>query len=98
MSLNDKNISVCGSDCAKCYCFGEMCAGCNTNLGRIFHAGGEECAIYACCVTGHSFGSCIECGDVPCERWKGTRDPKFTDEEFENNIAERIETLRNRKD
>lgn len=90
-------ISVCGSDCGKCYCFGEMCKGCSSCKGRVFHAGGEECPIYACCVTKHGFSDCLECGDIPCGIWQKTRDPKFTDEEFEKNIAERMETLRNNK-
>ena len=90
-------ISVCGSDCGKCYCFGEMCKGCSSCKGRVFHAGGEECPIYACCVTKHGFSDCLECGNIPCGIWQKTRDPKFTDEEFEKNIAERMETLRKNK-
>ena len=90
-------ISVCGSDCGKCYCFGEMCKGFSSCKGRVFHAGGEECPIYACCVTKHGFSDCLECGNIPCGIWQKTRDPKFTDEEFEKNIAERMETLRKNK-
>ena len=92
-----ENISICGTDCSKCYCFGKMCSGCNDCKGRVFHAGGAECAIYACCVTEHGFSDCLQCGRLPCEIWRKTRDPKFTDEEFEKNITGRIETLRSKK-
>ncbi len=37
---------------------------------------------------------CLQCENIPCGIWLKTRDPKFTDEEFEKNIAERIERLR----
>ncbi|MBP5157890.1 MAG: hypothetical protein ILP18_08485 [Treponema sp.] len=50
------SISVCGTDCSKCYCK-DMCA------------------------------------DIPCGIWKKTRDPKFSDAEFEVNIRGRIELL-----
>ena len=90
-----KTISVCGSDCSKCYCFeSKMCAGCNECGGKVFHCCGGECAIYHCCVTEHVFLHCMECEKIPCDIWKTTRDPKFNDEEFAANIAERIRTLR----
>lgn len=31
---------------------------------------------------------------MPCEIRKATKDPNFTDEEFENNINERIKNLK----
>ena len=30
--------------------------------------------------------NCGECGDVPCKIWFDTRDPKFSDEEFSENL------------
>lgn len=92
----NKNISICGSDCAKCYCFeAKMCVGCSACKGKVFHCPeGAECAIYHCCVTEHGYSNCLECGEIPCDTWRNTRDPKFSDEEFEQNIKERIETLR----
>lgn len=94
----DKNISICGSDCAKCYCFENgMCVGCNECKGKVFHCPeGQECAIYHFCVTERGYANCLECGDIPCDIWRNTRDPKFSDEEFEQNIAERIALLRER--
>ena len=95
--MNNK-ISICGLDCSKCYCFeNKMCIGCNACKGKVFHTGGKECAIYSCCVTKHGFNNCLECKEIPCDIWKNTRDPKYTDEEFENIIKERIEALKNNK-
>lgn len=45
-----ENISVCGTDCGACYCFGKI--------------------------------------------WLDTRDPKFSDEEFNRNVAARVQMLR----
>lgn len=92
----NKNISICGSDCSKCYCFeANMCSGCNENKGKVFHCPeGEECAIYHCCVTERGYLNCLECEKIPCDIWQKTRDPKYSDEEFAKNIEERIETLR----
>ena len=93
--LNMSNISVCGADCSKCYCFeSKICKGCNLHKGVVFHCDGKECAIYNCCVTKNVFKNCLECSKVPCEIWKKTRDPKFSDEEFAKNIEERIEMLK----
>ena len=92
---NAANVSICGSDCSKCYCFeSKMCNGCNEHKGVVFHCNGKECAIYNCCVTKNGFKNCSECREVPCEIWKKTRDPKFSDEEFAKNIEERIEKLK----
>lgn len=92
----NNNISVCGSDCSKCYCYEtKICTGCNDCKGRVFHCPDEqECAIYHCCVTEHGYLNCLNCDKIPCDIWRKTRDPKFSDEEFEHNIAERIITLK----
>lgn len=31
-------MSVCGTDCSACYCYGEMCSGCSACEGKVFHA------------------------------------------------------------
>lgn len=92
----DQMISICGSDCETCYCFeANMCTGCHACKGKVFHCPeGQECRIYHCCVTEHGYQSCLECGKLPCHIWRETRDPKFSDDEFEQNIAERIARLR----
>ena len=91
---NQDNISVCGSDCGSCYCFGNLCQGCNVCMGKVFHvAEGEICAIYDCVKNTKHLNHCGECDLVPCQIWLQTRDPKFSDEEFKENIAMRIELL-----
>ena len=37
---------------------------------------------------------CGECDAAPCEIWMKTRDPKYSDEEFAENVRMRIETLK----
>ena len=37
---------------------------------------------------------CGECEYVPCEIWRKTKDPVFTEEEFERNIQERVDRLK----
>ena len=50
MSDINAMISCCGSDCSTCYCFGNMCRGCNAVCGKVFHMPeGKECPIYYCC-------------------------------------------------
>lgn len=88
-------LSVCGTDCSECYCFGKMCDGCNACEGKVFHAPeGSACAIYDCVKNTKCLKNCGECKAVPCEIWNKTRDPKFTDEEFDENIKIRIKALR----
>lgn len=89
------DLSVCGTDCSACYCYGKMCAGCNACEGKVFHAPeGKACAIYDCTVHGRKLKNCGACKDAPCEIWMRTRDPNFSDEEFQKNVEERIRALR----
>lgn len=92
-------MSVCGSDCSACYCYEEkMCNGCNEAKGKVFHMPeGKACTIYDCTVNTYKYSHCGNCDKLPCDIWKSTRDPKFTDEEFEENINERILNLRKMK-
>lgn len=90
----EKNISICGTDCYKCYCYGKKCKGCNEVKGIVFYSNGKECPIYHCCKNECNIESCSKCNKVPCEIWIKNRDPKFTDEEFANNIKDRLENLK----
>ena len=89
--MNMNMISICGSDCKTCYCFGDLCPGCSACKGRVFHAP-NGCPIYLC-MEEKGLTSCGECSERPCAVWRSTRDPKFTDEEFEQNIQERLARL-----
>ena len=89
------DISVCGTDCTTCYCYGSMCTGCNACSGKVFHAPeGTACAIYECVRNNKGFGHCGECSKAPCDIWMNTRDPKFSDEEFDENVNMRLHTLK----
>lgn len=88
-------ISVCGTDCSACYCFGNMCNGCNACEGKVFHAPeGKACPIYNCVRNEKAMHHCGQCEDLPCKIWLDTRDPKYTDEEFNENVAMRVQALR----
>lgn len=42
-------ISVCGTDCSVCSCFGNLCTGCTACEGNVFHSPGG-CSIYQCVI------------------------------------------------
>lgn len=86
-------MSVCGTDCSVCYCYGKMCSGCNSCEGKVFHSP-EGCAIYECAIHEKNLKNCGKCKELPCSIWTATRDPKFSDEEFEQNISMRVQTLK----
>lgn len=89
-----ETLSCCGTDCKKCGCYGMMCKGCNESLGKVFHAPeGQACPIYECSVNRNKYKGCGECNCVPCDIWRKTKDPAFSDEEFEKNIQERVARL-----
>ncbi len=86
-------MSVCGTDCSVCYCYGEMCSGCSACEGKVFHAP-NGCTIYNCVVHENKLKDCGKCDKMPCDIWRATRDPKYSDEEFEQNIAMRVQALK----
>lgn len=87
-------FSCCGMDCTVCGCFGNLCKGCNESDGKVFHAlPGKACPIYACSVQKKKYATCAECSCIPCEIWKGTRDPQMSEEQFQNSIQKRTENL-----
>ncbi len=88
-----KNISCCGSDCGGCQYHGGLCGGCNETQGKPFFSLDKPCAIYQCAVLEKGRHNCAGCDKLPCGIWQDTRDPKFTDEEFAENICQRIERL-----
>lgn len=95
-SILEGGLSCCGSECKTCGCYGTMCKGCNESLGKVFHAPeGQACPIYECSMNQKKYKSCKDCDQVPCDIWRSTKDPSFSEEEFEKNIKERVERLRN---
>ncbi|MCM1040690.1 MAG: DUF3795 domain-containing protein [Roseburia sp.] len=96
--MKNANLSVCGTDCSTCGCYGQMCAGCNECSGKVFHAPeGQACAIYECSIHNKGLGNCGECADAPCDIWMKTRDPKYSDEEFAENVRMRIQALQGKR-
>lgn len=90
----EQGISCCGTDCRKCAYLGPMCKGCNASEGKVFHAPeGQACPIYECCIHKNQRKNCGACGNLPCDTWRSTKDPSFSEEEFEKNIAERVKRL-----
>ncbi len=88
-------LSPCGADCAACGFYRAQCPGCNESCGQVFHqAEGEACPLYRCPVQKHRQASCAFCPSLPCDLWRATRDPRMTEEEFEQSIGERIARLR----
>ena len=88
-------LSACGADCAACPLHGNACQGCNEACGRVFHAPKDKpCPIYACCVGKHRFATCGDCADAPCDLWRATRDPSYSDEAFEASIVQRMGNLK----
>ena len=88
-------LSPCGADCAACGFYRAQCPGCNECCGQVFHqTEGEACPLYRCPVQKHRQASCAFCPSLPCDLWRATRDPRMTEEEFEQSIGERIARLR----
>lgn len=88
-------LSCCGTDCGQCGAFGSMCPGCTAVDGKVFHApAGKPCPIYACSVQKKKLATCAACPEAPCAIWRATRDPSFSDEAFEENIAQWMGNLR----
>lgn len=86
-------LTACGTECAACPLYGSTCAGCNELSGKVFHApAGKACPIFACCAK-KGCATCGECGEAPCDVWRATRDPSYSDEAFETSIRERLERL-----
>lgn len=95
--IYNDTLSCCGTECMKCEFYGAMCKGCNASLGKVFHAPkGQACPIYECSVNQKKLKRCGVCGSVPCEIWRKTKDPSFSEEEFEKSIQERINGLKKR--
>lgn len=94
-SVPSSTLSCCGTECTECEYYGTMCQGCNASLGKVFHAPeGQACPIYECTINHKKLGGCGACSSVPCDIWKKTKDTSFSDEEFEQNILERVNRLR----
>ena len=94
-SISVNTLSCCGTECTECEFYGTMCKGCNASSGKVFHAPeGQACPIYECSINQKKLGGCGACSNVPCDIWRRTKDPSFSEEEFEQNILERVNRLK----
>jgi len=100
----NKNISVCGIDCAvacvECNKHEELknnpCPGCNAMEGKIFWTkfiNKDVCPVYSC-VKEKQMNHCGECSELPCPMWFEIKDPTFTEEQFQAAIKDRVDVLR----
>ena len=87
-------LSVCGTDCSACPLHGNLCTGCNEACGKVFHANGKACPIYACCANKRRITNCASCNKLPCDIWQATRDPSMTDEQFRKSIEDRVAAVK----
>lgn len=89
------HLSCCGTECTECHFYQNGCGGCNECQGRVFHVPERKaCPIYRCSVQKNRHVTCGSCKKIPCAIWKETRDPQFSEEEFERSILERIHNLK----
>lgn len=87
-------LTVCGQACGECPFYQKDCAGCNESGGKVFHAPeGKACPIYACAANRKRLTHCGFCGEVPCKLWRETKDPALSDQEFEQDLVNRLNQL-----
>ena len=95
-----KDLSKCGVCCATdCKAYKIECDGCNELEGRVSWAKYYDktiCPIYECAEQ-KGFPSCKECGNAPCEIWISTRNPDFSDKEFQADIDSRLKNFAERR-
>ena len=101
----NKNISVCGIDCAavcdECSSMHDElkkdpCKGCNEMKGKIFWTklmNMDTCPIYTC-VKEKDIEHCGECEKLPCEIHLNMRDPNRSVEEHQQGIENRVLLLK----
>ncbi len=90
-------ISCCGTFCEKCPQYQQPCPGCIKLQGKpswITEVGLNCCPFYACCVVDKKLLNCGQCSSAPCQLFYDTKDPSLSNEEFQNDLADRIAKLR----
>lgn len=95
--MKDKMIAPCGTKCATCKDYPYNCRGCCPLKGKVYwteYVGVEICPLYDCPINQHEYTTCAECENIPCQKWFDLKDPAVTDEAFEKEIQERLNTLK----
>jgi hypothetical protein len=92
-------LSVCGCDCVACEYFKKSeCPGCSNVEGKVWwtkYTSATVCPVYNCVVNERKYDSCGSCSELPCQIWRDTKDPSYTQEQHEDSIKERVEILKN---
>ena len=98
--MSDLNYApVCGIYCGSCRFLGTECKGCGCVEGKPFWAEqtpSKVCPLHDCCRNQKGLEHCGLCEEFPCKTFLGIRDPGMSDEEFEESLRERQESLRRR--
>ena len=100
----DKDISVCGIDCAvmceECNKHEDLknnpCKGCNALEGKVFwlkYFNMDICPIYSC-VKEKQLAHCGECAQLPCNIYFEMKDPASSDEQHQQSINDRVKILK----
>ncbi len=95
--MNDKVISPCGTRCVSCNDYPDNCKGCYAIKGKVYwteYVGIEVCPLYDCPINQHGYNTCADCENIPCQKWFDLKDPAVTDKAFEQEIQERLNTLK----
>lgn len=90
-------VSLCGANCDDCAEYGETCEGCAAIAGKVFWAGymgSDICPIYDCCTAKKGLRHCGECGELPCQLYFATKDPRLSDEEHRMGVERRVAALK----
>jgi len=100
MSNLELTQTPCGQDCKDCGHYRKNCKGCMMTAGVPFwveHTPFDICPIFTCCTTDKKHEHCGECSEYPCKTYMDLRDPSFSDEEWEQSVADRKANLIRRK-
>jgi len=90
-------LSACGLICSDCEFFGKQCNGCHAVKGSTFwaleHMPAKVCPLYDCSVNQRKYKDCGDCAELPCEMFRGMKDPNSTEEQHQQGLIDRVARL-----
>lgn len=92
---------VCGIYCGTCERLGHQCQGCGNVKGKPFWASlikVDVCPLYDCCINKKELEHCGLCAEFPCEPFTQLRDPSQSEEEAEESLRARENSLVRRRE
>lgn len=93
----DEKLGVCGCRCKECRLYPQECLGCHEIKGKacwLFQVGLEVCDFYQCAVMERGYINCGECPEIPCDKFFRNKNPKWTVEEHQKIIKNRVQLLK----